>query len=384
MYNIFNKVLGICIRNIFLLLGPIYIKLGQVMSYDYPILKELYTLQDNCGSLPRKYLCNIKESYPELSIEDNYLSSGSVAVVHKCYYNGMNCVVKIKRPNIDKTIEKNINQINWLLNVFLKIFINLKCIDISGKLKKALSLYRIQSDFINEVENWKKYDKIFSNIEGILIPKVVEEVSNNDIIVMEYISGKNLIKDVNCFKDNLKLLYTIDNKFMGIFITSMLNNIYHGDLHMGNFSFTEKGDIIIYDFGICFDFNESDPNDNFLMDIMDSIYTRNKDDTISIIINGYADLNDDDKSDLIKSLINSDECKELFDKIYSREFMFYDVFKCIKHMLKIHNIKLNDRLLKTEFVFVSLVPSFDHIRNIYRIYDFPPRLFNDTIINYLI
>lgn len=59
MYNIFNKVLGICIRNIFLLLGPIYIKLGQVMSYDYPILKELYTLQDNCGS-PRKYLCNIK------------------------------------------------------------------------------------------------------------------------------------------------------------------------------------------------------------------------------------------------------------------------------------------------------------------------------------
>lgn len=206
----------------------------------------------------------------------------------------MNCVVKIKRPNIDKTIEKNINQINWLLNVFLKIFINLKCIDISGKLKKALYLYRIQSDFINEVENWKKYDKIFSNIEGILIPKVVEEVSNNDIIVMEYISGKNL-KDVNCFKDNLKLLDTINSKFMGIFITSMLNNIYHGDLHMGNFSFTEKGDIIIYDFGICFDFNESDPNDNFLMNIMDSIYTRNKDDTISIIVNGYADLNDDDK-----------------------------------------------------------------------------------------
>ena len=44
IYNKFTDIAGRILKNIFIFMGPIYIKLGQLLSYEYPILNKLYEL----------------------------------------------------------------------------------------------------------------------------------------------------------------------------------------------------------------------------------------------------------------------------------------------------------------------------------------------------
>lgn len=365
MHVLLHKLFGVILRNLFIFLGPIYIKLGQVMSYDYPSLKELYTLQDDCGPISKKYLKTIQMKYPELEISDIYLSSGSIAAVHMCKYNDIDCVVKIKRPNIKRQIQSNINQICFMIDNFLHFFINIGFCNLKRKLKKAISLYEIQYDFKNEVNNWKEYNNIFNNLKWIIIPKIFEEISNDEIIVMEYIPGYNIVKDKEMLIQEEEILVNAYKRIVGIFMTSMINNIYHGDLHPGNFSFTEKGEIIIYDFGICFDFNDDSIDNNFLLDIMDAYYTRDSYWVIKLIIDNFTGLTENDKIYIIHELNNNEtvrkQCYDIFRD--QTEYCFMSLFKTIKKVFNDYNIVINDTMIQTEFILVSLISSFDTLRH---------------------
>lgn len=335
------------------------------MSYDYPSLKELYTLQDDCGPISKKYLKTIQMKYPELEISDTYLSSGSIAAVHMCKYNDIDCVVKIKRPNIKRQIQSNINQICFMIDNFLHFFINIGFCNLKRKLKKAISLYEIQYDFKNEVNNWKEYNNIFNNLKWIIIPKIFEEISNDEIIVMEYIPGYNIVKDKEMLIQEEEILVNAYKRMVGIFMTSMINNIYHGDLHPGNFSFTEKGEIIIYDFGICFDFNDDSIDNNFLLDIMDAYYTRDSYWVIKLIIDNFTGLTENDKIYIIHELNNNEtvrkQCYDIFRD--QTEYCFMSLFKTIKKVFNDYNIVINDTMIQTEFILVSLISSFDTLRH---------------------
>ena len=82
MYHFFLNLIGILFKNILIYLGPIYIKLGQLLSYDYPIFKNLQTLQNKCPELNSKEINYFQNKYPNLNISDQCFAAGSVSVVH--------------------------------------------------------------------------------------------------------------------------------------------------------------------------------------------------------------------------------------------------------------------------------------------------------------
>ena len=53
-YSKITNLIGITITKLFIFLGPVYIKLGQLLSYNYPILDQLHTLQNDCPWLTKK------------------------------------------------------------------------------------------------------------------------------------------------------------------------------------------------------------------------------------------------------------------------------------------------------------------------------------------
>ena len=81
MCQFFFNLIGFLLKSIVIYLGPIYIKLGQLLSYDYPILKNLQTLQNKCPGLNSKEINYFQSKYPNLNISDHCFAAGSVSVV---------------------------------------------------------------------------------------------------------------------------------------------------------------------------------------------------------------------------------------------------------------------------------------------------------------
>ena len=102
-------------------LGPIYIKFGQLLStrkdlLDDELATELAKLQDNVPPFKQKTALAIIEKALGESVESVFkafdkkpLASASIAQVHSAkLHTGEDVVIKVIRPNIEKTIHKDI------------------------------------------------------------------------------------------------------------------------------------------------------------------------------------------------------------------------------------------------------------------------------------
>ena len=105
------------VLNTFISLGPVYIKLGQWLSsradiLPQPYLEELSKLQDSVPSAPfdqvkpiiENELGPIKEKFDE--IDPDSISGASLGQVYRGSVSGQQIVVKVKRPGIEKIVEK--------------------------------------------------------------------------------------------------------------------------------------------------------------------------------------------------------------------------------------------------------------------------------------
>lgn len=187
-----------------------------------------------------------------LEIDTNSLhviNSGLIAIVFKGKMNGKDIVVKVIKKNMKFKMEDSINKIEFLINIF-KHLPFLKSLNISDIFQENKKIMQDQIDFKHEMNNIIDFGIRFKNIDDIIIPNVYEQFTNydNNIIVMDYISGRKINQLNNFEKDAYGLLLS---NFGAKCI--LYDGIYHGDMHPGNIIFineNEKLKIGIVDFGI--------------------------------------------------------------------------------------------------------------------------------------
>jgi predicted unusual protein kinase regulating ubiquinone biosynthesis (AarF/ABC1/UbiB family) len=279
-----NKIMGALINKILIFLGPVFIKYGQLLAYNYPILKELLILQDKCPGMSNRDLEEIKQKYKILQISDNCIAAGSISVVYLGLYKNKIVALKFKRKNIDKEIERSIYYSNILKYVLDKIpyleIINIKC-----KMETIIDLYKTQTNFIIELENWRLFKSINENVTNVIIPEFYEEICNNELLVMEYLPGINISKN-NYISEENKL--KIGRALMGQYLSGLMKGVIHGDLHCGNISFTQDyNKIIIYDYGIII--NLSDYEKVGIIKIINSIIDRKITETVQYFIEYFLE-----------------------------------------------------------------------------------------------
>jgi len=106
-----------------------------------------------------------------------------------------------------------------------------------------------------------KFNEIYKNDNLFIIPKLYK-ISKN-IIIMDYVEGKS-IETINTNIQHYKY-----NMIISIFMYNNLfiNSFNHGDLHNYNWKITNDGKIIIYDFGLCWESNNTltDPLNNLFL-----------------------------------------------------------------------------------------------------------------------
>ena len=118
------------------------------------------------------------------------IASGVISLVFHGWDNTskQEVAIKVKREGINNRIDRDLKDLKTQIDFFQK-FTNLNIKDIYEENKDILMN---QVNFNQEVENIKFYHKINENFNYIKIPKVYEELSNDDTIVMEYIRGNRL------------------------------------------------------------------------------------------------------------------------------------------------------------------------------------------------
>ncbi len=347
MKNLFYRTFGKIIKNIFIFLGPIYIKIGQILSYDYPILNQLYTLQNDCPPLGNKTIKEIQEKYKLLNITDKQIAAGSIAVVHLGKLNNKSIVIKIKRPGIENKIKNSL----WYTKIFINIILfipTFKVLNLKRKIITVLDLYQNQTNFKNEIENWKLYKNFCKNSSNIIIPHMYEEFSNDEIIVMDYVKGDSIL-DIQLTN---KQKHEIYNCVFGQFLYGLIKGIVHGDLHCGNFAYSNNK-IIIYDFGIIIKLSKHEQTG--MMNIFNSLYEKDAKSLINNFIKYF--IIEDTENDISSFILDDKMIREMHKKIFREKNIIF-LLLSIKNYIECLNLQFNNKMTLVELSCMSINSTF--------------------------
>ncbi len=246
---------------IFIELGPSYIKLGQWLStradiLPLPYLEVLAKLQDD---VPPSQFIQVKPIIEnELGKIENMfdtfntsaLSGASLGQVYLAGYNGKQVIVKVSRPNIEETIEKDIYILKKILPLATRFIDPNLRFSAEGMLWQFIETIHEEMDYRIEAENLITIKTNLREDHMVVIPNVFLERTSKHVLTLEYIPGIK-ITDVASLDaarvDREKLVIRVHHVFFKMLLR---HNIFHADPHPGNISVSDNGAIILYDFGM--------------------------------------------------------------------------------------------------------------------------------------
>ncbi|MGN8646084.1 ABC1 kinase family protein [Gracilibacillus sp. HCP3S3_G5_1] len=258
-----SKTTGERIRNFLEELGPTFIKMGQLAStrpdlIPDGIIKELENLQDRLSPVPFAEIKRLIEGELGASITDLFkefneqpIGVASIGQVHLAVLqSGEKAAVKVKRPNIEKTIHTDLEILYELAKRAenrTKWGAHYQVTNIIDEFSKAI---KDELDFISEGRNAELIRQQFRDDANIVIPKIYWEYSTDKVLVMEYLDGWK-INNIQALEENgydpKKLA---DRMVQAVFLQIFKEGFFHADPHSGNIVVLSGGRIAFLDFGM--------------------------------------------------------------------------------------------------------------------------------------
>ncbi len=268
-------------------LGPIFMKLGQILSTRRDLLPpdiadELAKLQDRVPPFSNDEARRIVEYAYEKPLEEAFVSfdaeplaAATIAQVHTAKLkDGREVVVKIVRPGIRERIERDIAVMYALAGLTLKYWSEghrLRPVELVREYEKTIL---DELDLMREAGNASQLRRNFVDSNLLYVPEVHWDLCRRNVMVMERIHGV-LISNIDELKRRNVNIQRLSENGVEIFFTQVFrHNFFHADMHPGNiFVFTDDPEHPRYaavDFGIV---GTLDPRDQYyLAEIMLSFF----------------------------------------------------------------------------------------------------------------
>ena len=243
-------------------LGPVYVKLGQIMSMRNDIFPQEYCneftkLRSAVKPLPFKQILTVIEKECEKNVDQVFLKiepvpigSGSIAQVHTAYLkNGEKVVLKIQRPNIYETMERDINLLKRAINI-LKVIKDMgDAIDFSMIIDEMWIAAKQEMDFLTEAYHFSVFKNYNKDIKYISCPTINKDLTTSKLLVMEHINGIP-IDQIETLENLGYNMSEIGLKLAENYIKQIINDgFFHADPHPGNI-WIRDGKIIWLDLGM--------------------------------------------------------------------------------------------------------------------------------------
>ncbi len=228
-------------------LGPIYIKLGQLISTRRDFLSpsladELANLQDNVPPfttpsihfiLERELGADAAIAFKE--IDPTPFASASVAQVYKAtLITGEEVVIKVVRPGIEALIKSDLTVLKWLARIIdnnLTIGKRLRPIEVIEDYEHIiLDELNLQMEAANTVQ----LKRNFENSSALYIPTIYWDYVSENIMVAERINGIP-VSDISALEAHKIDFKRLAETGVEIFFTQVFeHNFFHADMHPGN------------------------------------------------------------------------------------------------------------------------------------------------------
>lgn len=226
------------------MLGPTFIKLGQIMAIREDLLprevtRELENLFDRLPAIPFVQVREIIEAslqspLPELfhSVQEKPLGSASIAQAHLARLPGGDpVVVKVIKPGIREVIESDLKLLE-MVGVFLQWLVPRYQ---PRQIISEFSAYTIKEvDYRFEADNAEIFAANFADQGDIVFPRIHRSHSTTNVLTMEFLQG---------FKPGSppteKLGASERDRLVDLGATAIIRMLYrdgffHADLHAGN------------------------------------------------------------------------------------------------------------------------------------------------------
>ena len=254
-------------------LGGMWIKTGQIMAmrrdiFSKVLCDELSRLHDNATGFPGEIACEIIEKELGCPIHDVFseldrtpLAAASIGQVHvgRIRANGVKVAVKVQRPSIAESFERDLKILAGYLTVlqFLRVAPWAKLDEMFWKLRQTLTDeldYRLEAASIRRMRKTLRRQKVYA-------PRPFVRYCTSKVLTMEFVDGVLLSDYLNalsaepekasawCKENDVDPEKVGRRLFLGFMRQLMEDNLMHGDLHPGNIMLLKNSRYALIDFG---------------------------------------------------------------------------------------------------------------------------------------
>lgn len=256
-------------------LGPVFVKLGQVLSTRRDLLPddigvELALLQDQVEPFDSDIAISEIETALQMSVGQAFqsfevepLASASVAQVHGAVLlDGREVVVKVLRPNIKRTIDRDVGLMYLLSRLVGSLYPDGKRLRATEVVSEYDKTIHGELDLLREAGNAQTLKFNHEDIDILYVPEVHWEYCRINVLVLERVFGIP-IRDIDEMHRQGIDMKKLAEHGVEIFYTQVFrHNFFHADMHPGNIFVSGQNpsypNYIAIDFGIMGSLTEQD------------------------------------------------------------------------------------------------------------------------------
>ena len=192
------------VRDIFVDLGPTFVKFGQILSMRSDILPKEYclaleTLRTDVTPMPltevediltQAYARPWQEVFSDIGIRP--LGSASIAQVHAATLtDGQRVVVKVQRPDLYEIMSRDVRLLKRAA-VLLKYTPLASALDFHAVLDEIWRTVQEELDFTIEADNIAEFKRLNDGVAYADCPATYPKWCTKNVLVMEYIGGHQI------------------------------------------------------------------------------------------------------------------------------------------------------------------------------------------------
>ena len=241
-------------------LGPTFIKLGQILStrkdlFSTDWIAALEALQDDAPRLPFDAIREQVETGLGGRLDDLFaqfdpepLGTASIGQTHRARtLEGDEVVVKVQRPNIERTMRSDLNLIHLCAQVLESSIDEMRLIGVVSIVEEFENGLLRELDFHEELSNLREFRHHVNRTRKVTVPLPYPELSARTVLTMQYFAGRPIRK---LEPRSSQARAVVDEILLAVFKQVLVDGVFHGDPHSGNLLVDDDGTLCMIDLGL--------------------------------------------------------------------------------------------------------------------------------------
>lgn len=260
------------LHNILVELGPVYVKLGQLLSTRPDLLPPEYiaalsALQSKVPPVPWEAIEIVIRQQLSRPLEDTFsqidpvpVAAGSIAQTHRATLkDGREVALKVQRPGLSTVVEQDIALIKFVASLVAQTDFG-QYYDTSALAEEFSQALRAELNFTQEARHT---DQLRSNLVNsqwfdanqVVIPEIEWNLTTSKLLVMEWLEGDLLLsayfENPAYAGDSAQERREIAKLLLRVFFKQIcIDGFFHADPHPGNLFYLKDGRIALLDCGM--------------------------------------------------------------------------------------------------------------------------------------